>query len=114
YLEISTDLSTAGRCTFDYASYRSRYWRVSARTRSKTFRSVVDLRRVDRRLEWLDHLLGRNRLVRCARCVRLAAMGVVEFGTGARSTTNSPATSFAGAIRSPICHRECPRHPASV
>ena len=39
-------------------------------------------------------------------------MGVVEFGTGARSTTNSLAISLAGAIRLPSRHRRFPLHRA--
>ncbi len=66
--------------------------------RSETFVSIVDLRCADRGAEWLDHLLGRDRLVRRARRVHLVAVGVVGTGARAGSTTERLAISLAGAV----------------
>jgi hypothetical protein len=57
------------------------------------------LGRDHRIVKWLDYMLGRQRLVRCARCVYVVAMGVVGSGTRFGFATNKMAISLAGAIR---------------
>ena len=93
-LEISTGLSTTGGCTFDRAPFCTRDWRIFARTRSRVFSRLIHLCRADCLVKRLDHLLGGDRLVRCARRFYLAAMGVVGRGTRTRFTANANGDSF--------------------
>src|SRR5205807_715247 len=60
--------------------------------------SSVDLRRAGRGFEWLDHLLGRERLVRRAWRIRVAAVGLVGSSARVRSTTKPVAIFVAGAV----------------
>src|SRR6202011_5866779 len=61
--------------------------------------------RAGRDVEWLDDLLGRNRLVRCAWRFCLAAVGLVGSGTRVRSTTDKVAISLADIVRLSARHR---------
>ena len=98
-LEISTGLSTTGGCAFDRASFCTRDWRIFARTRSRVFSRLIHLCRADCLVKRLDHLLGGDRLVRCARRIHLAAMGVVGRGTRSGFAANEMAIPLAGAVR---------------
>ena len=93
-LEISTGLSTTGGCTFDRAPFCTRDWRIFARTRSRVFSRLIHLCRADCLVKRLDHLLGGDRLVRCARRFYLAAMGVVGRGTRSGFAANANGGSF--------------------
>src|SRR4029453_11971092 len=97
-LEISTYVSATGGCNLDRAPFCARDWRIFAGTRSRFFSRLIDLCCADRLVKWLDYMLGRQRLVRCARCVYLVAMGVVGSRTRAGFATNEMAISLAGAI----------------
>ena len=97
-LEISAHVSTTGGCAFDRASFCSGDWRIFARARSRVFSRLIDFRRADCLVKRLDHLLGRDRLVRCARRIYLAAMGVVGGGTRSGFAANQMAISLAGAV----------------
>src|SRR5262249_8670308 len=98
-LEISTDVSATGGRTFDCASFCTRGWCVFACTRSRYFCLVINFCRPDRLVKWLDYMLGCQRLVRCARCLYLAAMGVVGSGTRSGFATNEMAVILAGTVR---------------
>ena len=83
---------------------------VFARAGPPIFHCVVDLRRARRVFERLDHLLGRDRLVRRARCVRLVAVGVVGSGTRPGSKTDEMEISMAGAVCLSGCYRRLSLH----
>ena len=97
-LEISAHISAASGCRFHCASFRSGSRRVFARARSSVFSSFVDFRRADRVVERLDHLLGRDGLVRRARRLYMAALGVVGCRARSRSTAKQMEISLAGAV----------------
>src|SRR5205814_3279124 len=56
------------------------------------------------------HLLGGDRLVRCAWRLHLAALGMVGSGARVGSTTNEMAISLASAVRVPAHHRRFSLH----
>ena len=63
------------------------------------FSRLIHLCRADCLVKRLDHLLGIDRLVRCARRIHLAAMGVVGRGTRPGFAANEMAMPLAGAVR---------------
>ncbi len=77
----------------------SRDWRIFARTRSRVFSRLIHLCRADCLVKRLDHLLGGDRLVRCARRIHLVAMGVVGSGTRSGFAANKMAVPLARALR---------------
>src|SRR5437868_11487864 len=109
-LEIPADVSATGRRAFDGAPIRACAGRLSARARTQSGVVALDDGRSRRCLEWLDHLLGRDGLVRRARRVRVVALGLVGNGTRARSATQPLAISLAGAIRLSRSDRWIPLH----
>src|SRR4029077_14630876 len=74
-------------------------WSVFACTRSRHFWLVINFCRADRIVKWLDYMLGFQRLIRCARCLYLVAMGVVGSGTRSGFATNEMAVPLARAVR---------------
>ena len=72
--------------------------------------SLSIVRRVGRGVERLDHLLGGNGLVRRARRVYLAAVGVVGTCALTGSATNAVAISLAGAVRLSARNRRISLH----
>src|SRR5439155_1565344 len=109
-LEISTNVFTTGRCTFDRASFCFGDWRIFARARSWFCDSAIDLRCADRFTERLDLLLGCDRLVRCAGRVYLVALGMVGGGTRSGCATNEMAVPLASALRLSARYRRIPLH----
>src|SRR5207244_1983800 len=83
----------------------TRSWRIFACARPAVFHSVVDLRCARRDAERLDHLLGRDRLVRRARGVYLVPVGIVGIAALYGSTTKPLPFSLADAIRLSPRHR---------
>ncbi len=72
--------------------------------------SAIGVRCSDRVTQRLDHLLGRGRLVRRARRVHLAAMGMVGSRTRARFATDEMAVHLAGAVRLSARHGRISLH----
>ena len=97
-LEISAHVFAASGCRFHCASFCSGSWRIFARARSSVFSSLVDFRRADRVVKRLDHLLGRDGLVRRVRRLYMAALGVVGGRARSRSTAKQMEISLAGAV----------------
>ena len=105
HLEISVDVSAASSRSFNRTSFYAGGRRVFARARPTTFDSIIHLRRTRRVAKRLDHLLGRDRLVRRPWRIHVAAVGVVGNRTRVGSATNEMAIPLAGAIRVPARHR---------
>ena len=97
-LEISAHISSASGCRVHRASFCSGGGRIFARARSPIFSSLVDLCRARRFFERLDHLLGRDRLVRRAWCFYMAALGVVGRGARTGFTAKQMEVPLAGAV----------------
>ena len=98
-LEISTDISATGGGAFNRAPFCSCGWSIFTCTRSRFFNLSIDFCRASRFFEWLDHLLGSQRLVWGIGCVHMAAMGVVGGSARFGFATNKMAISLAGAVR---------------
>ena len=98
HLEISAHVFAASGCRFHCASFRSGSRRIFARARSSVFSSLVDFRRADCIVKRLDHLLGRDGLVRRVRRLYMAALGVVGGHARSRSTAKQMEISLAGAV----------------
>jgi hypothetical protein len=109
-LEISADVSTTGCCTLDRAPFRFGDWRIFARARSRLFDCAFDFCCAGRLVKRMDHMLGCDRLVRCARSVHLVAMGVVGSGTRTRFATNEMAVPLARAVRLSARHGRISLH----
>ena len=109
-LEVSTGLLTTGGCTFDRAPFCTRDWRIFARTRSRVFSRLIHLCRADCLVKRLDHLLGGDRLVRCARRFYMAALGVVGRGARTRFTAKQMEVPLACAVCLPRRHRRISLH----
>ena len=109
-MEISAHVCATSCRAFHHAPECSCDRRIFARAGPPIFHCVVDLRRARRVFERLDHLLGRDRLVRRAWRVRLVAVGVVGSRTRARSKTDEMEISMAGAVRLPGRYRRVSLH----
>ena len=71
---------------------------------------LSSFRCADRLVKRLDHLLGRDRLVRCAGRVHMVAMGMVGSRARIGWQTNEMAISLAGAICLSARHRRISLH----
>ena len=110
HLEISSNISTTGSSPFHHAPFFSGNRRILARPRRSIFNFIVDVCRARCLFERVDHLLGRDRLVRCARRIHLAAVGVVGRGACTRSTAKQMEIPLAGAVCLPAHHRRFSLH----
>ena len=109
-LAIGAFLLARDRRTFHRAPVCSGDGRILACARPATFNSIVDLCRAGCCSKRLVHLLGRDRLVRRAQRVYLAALGMVGSGARNGSTANEMAIPLAGAVRLPRRHRRISVH----
>src|SRR5205814_8801090 len=106
----AADVFTTSSCCFHGTSGRPGCRRIFARAWPETNRSVIHLCCIGCVAERLDHLLGSKRLVRRARRIYLAAVGVVGSGTGPRPKEIALALSLAGAICLFADHRRFSLH----
>ena len=83
--EISADFSAAGSGALGGAFVLPGGGSISSRARPESLDAAFDDGRAHRVAEWLDRLLGCDGLVRCARGVYVAAVGLVGVGASARS-----------------------------
>jgi len=98
-LETAADVFATSRCRFHCAPRGPECRRIFGRAWPATIGSVIHLCCIGRVAERLDHLLGSKRLVRRAGRVYLAAVGVVDRGTGPRPEEIALALSLARTIR---------------
>ena len=105
HLEISADLLTASGRAFHHSSFCPGSRRIFARAGPSIFNFALNLGRVGCLFERLDYLLGRDGLVRGARRVRLAAVGMVGCGTRAGSSTDEVEIFVASAVCLPGRYR---------
>src|SRR5262249_18163775 len=96
---MAAHVSTAGSRSFYHTPFCVGHRRILAWSRSATFNSIVDLRRACCCAKRLDRLLGRLRLVRRARRVHVAPMGMVGSRTRTGPPTNEMAVPLARALR---------------